>query len=279
MKYILTLLLLWSIGSKAQTELQFNHSLINCEDKWVAFPMNNDGTYNFGFIYLDNEAGLTLNVEGTFKIDEKGQFVADKIRNSMVKHRIPPTKVLAALIPSSKFSELQIQETPDWLKAYKTNENDVNRLFRLGFVYNQWDLADKALVYLEKVKTINPKYNGLIFEFAFAYNVLKQYDKAVVLLKQAIIEHPEDCLLHRELVYAQLNIKLTDAEETYKNAAKWCFESYSKSEMAHNIAYHYYLLKNKQKFNYWADEVAMNSKPEDQYAQKIKLMKAEMDKL
>lgn len=279
MKYIFMFLLLWSIGSKAQTELQFNQSLINCEDKWVTFPMNKDSTYNFGFIYLDNQAGLTLNVEGTFKIDENGKYIARKINNSMVKHRIPPTKVLVAHIPASKFADLQIQNTPDWLKGYKTDENDVHRLFRLGFVYNQWDLADRALVYLEKVKAIDPKYNGLILEFAFAYNVLKQYDKAVFLLKQAIIGNPKDCLLHRELVYAQLNIKLTDAEETYKNADKDCSDSTSKSEMAYNIACHYYLLKNKQKFNYWADEIKKYSKTGDQFAKKLTLMQAEMDKL
>jgi tetratricopeptide (TPR) repeat protein len=279
MKYILTLLLLWSIGSKAQTELKFDRTLIDCEDKWVAFPMNKDSTYNFGFIYLDNMAGLTLNIEGTFKIDAKGNYDAKKITNSMIKHRIPPTRVLAALIPSTKFSELQIQETPDWLKGYKTNNTDVDRLFRLGFVYNQWNMAEKALVNLEKVKAINPKYNGLIFEFAFAYNVLKQYDKAAVVLKQAITENPKDCLLYKELVYAQLNVKLTDAEETYKDADKNCSDNSFKSEMAHNIAYHYYLLKNKQKFNYWAAEVTKNSKPEDQFAQKLKLMQAEMDKL
>ncbi|WP_316845335.1 hypothetical protein [Pedobacter psychrodurus] len=279
MKYILTLLLLWSIGSKAQTELKFDHALIDCEDKWVAFPMNKDSTYNFGFIYLDKMAGLTLNVEGTFKIDAKGNYEAKKIINSSVKHRIPPTKVLAALIPLTKFSELQIKEIPDWLHFYKTSDTDVNRIFRLGFVYNQWDLAEKALINLEKVKAINPKYNGLSFEFAFAYNVLKQYDKAAKVLKEAIVENPKDCLLYKELVYAQLNVKLTDAEETYRDADKNCSDNAYKSEMAHNIAYHYYLLKNKQKFNYWGEEVTKYSKPEDQFSQKLKLMRAEMDKL
>jgi len=271
--------MLWSIGSKAQTELKFDHTLIDCEDKWIAFPMNKDSTYNFGFVYLDNMAGLTLNVEGTFKIDNKGKYEAKKIVNSSVKHRIPPTRILAALIPSSKFNELQIKEIPDWLHFYKTNDTDVNRIFRLGFVYNQWNQADKALVYLEKVKAVNPKYNGLIFEFAFAYNVLKQYDNASRVLKQAIVENPKDCLLYKELVYAQLNVKLTDAEETYKDADKNCSVNSYKSEMAHNIAYHYYLLKNKQKFNYWAEEVTKNSKPGDEFAQKLKLMQVEMDKL
>lgn len=72
MKYFQFLLALISIGINAQNALKFDKSNIQCEDKWVAYQMNKDSIYNFGFIYVDNQAGLTLNYEGDFKIDKKG---------------------------------------------------------------------------------------------------------------------------------------------------------------------------------------------------------------
>jgi len=61
MKKTLILLILISFKINAQTELLFNKKFIDSEDKWVAFQKDSDNKYGFGFIYIDEEAGLTLN--------------------------------------------------------------------------------------------------------------------------------------------------------------------------------------------------------------------------
>ncbi|GGI26843.1 tetratricopeptide repeat protein [Pedobacter mendelii] len=279
MKYALIFFILCSVTAGAQDLLTFNQKLIDCEDKWIALPMNKDTTYTFGFVYIDKVAGLTLDVAGNFKIVAGGNYKANKITNSAVKHRIPPTNISVAVIPSTKLVQLQVQAIPDWLATYKNVSEDVTYYFNQGFMYNQWNEAKKALTYLEKAKKINPNYNGLAFEFAFAYNVLKDYEKAIEVLKLALKSNPSDCLLYKELVYAQLENKLTDAEATFKDADGKCLSKEYKGEMAHNIAYRYYLLKNKTRFNYWAEEVSKNTNPSDVYAKKLKLMQAEIDKL
>ncbi|MGB8194573.1 MAG: hypothetical protein WCF67_21760, partial [Chitinophagaceae bacterium] len=61
MKYFLMLITCWSLTAAAQTPLEFNKRFVECEDKWVAFQAEEDGTHAFGFIYIDEHAGLTLN--------------------------------------------------------------------------------------------------------------------------------------------------------------------------------------------------------------------------
>jgi len=68
MKNLTVILLLVTLSINAQTTLKFDKRYVQCEDKWIAKQMNQDSTYVFGFIYIDSQAGLTLNYEGKFKI-------------------------------------------------------------------------------------------------------------------------------------------------------------------------------------------------------------------
>ena len=76
MKYSLLLVILFGIRLNAQTILNFDKRFVQSEDKWVAFEPEEDSSYAYGFIYIDEEAGLTLNYEGTFKISSTGEFEA-----------------------------------------------------------------------------------------------------------------------------------------------------------------------------------------------------------
>ena len=75
MKHIILLFVLFSLKSNGQTDLQFNKKFIQSEDKWVAFSADSIGNHLFGFIYIDAQAGLTLNYNGSFKIDSNGKYI------------------------------------------------------------------------------------------------------------------------------------------------------------------------------------------------------------
>lgn len=67
MKFLLFVLFI-STQAKGQTLLNFNKRFVESEDRWVAFCMDKDSTFSFGFIYIDEQAGLTCKHEGQFKI-------------------------------------------------------------------------------------------------------------------------------------------------------------------------------------------------------------------
>ena len=256
MKYFTLLLLFCALNTHAQLNLKFDSGLLEAEKNWVCLPMNKDSTYTYGFVYLDNFAGLTFHLDGSFSISKEGKVNLKKQPSTqMMKQRIAPTKLKVAIIPTTLYSDLQITATPEWLTFYNKGENDVGRLFNLGSTSNAWNQSEKALVYLEKVKNINPNYRLLSFEFAFAYNALKQFDKASTFLVEAIKKNPNDCLLYKELVYTQINLRQIDkAIETTNSALEACNDKNIKAEILRNITYYYYSEKDKVQFKVWAEK-------------------------
>jgi hypothetical protein len=117
MKNLTVILLLVTLSINAQTTLKFEKRYVQCEDKWIAKQMNQDSTYVFGFIYIDSQAGLTLNYEGRFKIINN-VFVRQKEDMPSFKARLEPNRVAVAEIPEERFKELGIKKTPEWLKYY-----------------------------------------------------------------------------------------------------------------------------------------------------------------
>src|SRR5690606_38500175 len=114
MKHLLLLFFIVT-NLNAQSTLDFNKRFVESEDKWVAFQKNEEDSYAYGFIYIDEDAGLTLNYEGTFTITQNGEFIPTKFNNSSMKVRLEPNDVLVAVIPKEKFKELKIEAVPDWL--------------------------------------------------------------------------------------------------------------------------------------------------------------------
>tara|TARA_B110000091_G_C13481521_1_gene336395 strand:- start:214 stop:600 length:387 start_codon:yes stop_codon:yes gene_type:complete len=88
---IITLLLISNIGfsQTKSTELKFETKYYNAVDNWVAFPKKEtDSTFAYGFIYIDQMAGITLRYGGKFKV-EKNRFTSTKKEtNSMIIHRL-----------------------------------------------------------------------------------------------------------------------------------------------------------------------------------------------
>jgi hypothetical protein len=136
MKFIFLFSTLLSLNTLAQTNIEFNKRFVECEDKWVAFSMGEDSSYTYGFIYIDAQAGLTFNREGKFKINSNYLLEVTKNKEASIKVRLQPNNVKVAIIPSTMFKELQIEEYPDWLKFYKNDTATAKRLFNWGFMYN-----------------------------------------------------------------------------------------------------------------------------------------------
>ena len=65
---LLTLIFLFTLNCFSQEKLIFNSKFTQSEDKWVAFEADSIGSHNFGFIYIDSQAGLTFDYAGSFKL-------------------------------------------------------------------------------------------------------------------------------------------------------------------------------------------------------------------
>ncbi len=257
MKYLPLLIVLVTTKLNAQTELTFDKRFVQSEDKWVAFQKNEEGAYPFGFIYIDPEAGLTLNYEGTFEISQTGEFIPTKFDSTNVKVRLEANNVLVAFIPENKLKELKVDSTPDWLKYYKTNENSIERLYKWGYMYNGWNECSKALTFLEKAEKINPKHKGLAVELAFSYNCLEQYDKAEKILEEDIKINSSDAYVSKEYIYTLAkNNKIDKAIQQYNSAKTTVKDKQYEPETCYNILQYYYYQKDKENFNKWYLELS-----------------------
>jgi tetratricopeptide (TPR) repeat protein len=282
MKHILLLFLLSATTIvQAQTSLSFDKRFVECEDKWVVFRPDKDGTYSYGFIYIDEQAGLTHQVGGYFTIAPDGSYVrAPKGTDSVnIKVRLQPNQVRVALLPSTAFAALKVKAVPDWLRFYKTDTASVKHLYRWGFLYNSWDESAKALTYLERAQQLDPKFGGLAAELAYTYNALQQYGKAIPVAQRALEATPGDCYLYKELSYAQLHTgSINEAATTYVKSTSLCTDKAMKSEIAFNIAGKYYQAKDRKNFDYWAKETRKWATKGDQFATNLIKMEADFSR-
>lgn len=283
MKYFLIFFSLIFINLNAQNILKFDKRNVQCEDKWVSYQMNKDSIYSFGFIYIDSQAGLTLNYEGDFKINKTGNFVRiepkEKRAIGFMKVRLQPNRVAIAEIPEEKFKELNIEKVPNWLSNYKTDENSIKNLYRKGYLYNGYQEIEKALIYLEKAEKINPNFKGLQTELAFSYNALGNYEKAEIALLKELKNNPNDCYTLKELAYAYNHMEKQEKSiETYNKMAEICNDKSFVQETAYNLAYKYFEIKDKAKFEKWNKETKKWSNIENQFTKNLKQLEIDINK-
>jgi tetratricopeptide (TPR) repeat protein len=278
MKHLFILLTLLTLRLNAQTGLTFDKRFVESEDKWVAFTMDEDSSYLFGFIYIDAEAGLTLQHEGAFKIGQNGRFDAKKLGvNSKVRLKVNNVRV--AFIPESRFKELDIEATPNWLQSYKHDTASVKRLYKWGYMYNGWNECAKGLTFLEKAQKIDPQYDGLQVELAFSYNCLGQYDKAVVALQDVIKKQPTDAYVNKELVYALVKSgQLDKGAESCRKAIEVCTDTTYNGENCYNLLHEFYAKKDKKNFKLWLKEAKKWCSEQKQFLENIAIMEKEMNK-
>jgi tetratricopeptide (TPR) repeat protein len=279
MKYLLLLLIFTSLKLQAQSDLTFDKKYVESEDKWVALRLKDSTSLGYGFIYIDAQAGLTLDYLGTFNVNETGKYIPNKIENSSLKIRLTPNNNRVAFIPKEHFAELNITEIPDWLKFYKTDTSSVQRLYRWGFLYNGWDQCEKALAYLIRAQKLDPEYKGLNVELAFSYNCLGQYDKAANTLTKALIEDSTDAYTNKEYIFALVKLgKLDEAKEACIIAFKRCSDPKYNGENAYNLLHEYYVRKEKSNFNSWYIIAKQWNEKNDRILRLIDLLDKDLNK-
>jgi tetratricopeptide (TPR) repeat protein len=277
MRILILVFLLTAFNLQAQINLSFNKRFVECEDKWVAFKMDKDSTNSYGFIYIDEEAGLTFNLEGDFKLKSDNTYQIVKNKETNIKVRLEPNNVKVAIIPSSMYQDLQIDSIPEWLKFYKTDTNSITRLYKWGFMYNGWNECKKALEFLLKAKSIDANYKGLAVELAYSYNCLNDYDKALEALKDALKSDSTNAYINKEYIYTLIKKGDIDkATEHFIKSIKLNNENTFNAENCFNILSYYYEKKDIKNFNIWLKEFKKWPNSNEQITQYVNLMKKEL---
>ncbi len=260
----------------AQEKLNFDKKFVYCENKWVALPADTAGSHAYGFVYIDPQAGLTLDVGGWFKIDSNGKYLPKPRENSSsMKYRLQRNNTLIALIPEEKLKELGAKVIPDWLAAYKQDENTTNYLYIRGFTFNAWGECKSALPLLEKAYLKEPDFKRLRPELAYTYNCLDRHEDAIKILKVALEKEPTNAYVNKELIYAQVNNKLIDeAMQTYKSFVQKNNAKNYDAENAYNILSGLYKKKDIKAFNQWLIETDIQN--DKRFSKLIEEMKSKL---
>ncbi|WP_366183901.1 tetratricopeptide repeat protein [Flavobacterium ovatum] len=279
MKNIFLLLSLFnSLLFFGQDKLVFDTKFTQSEDKWVAFPADSTGAYGYGFIYIDLQAGLTLDYAGKFKIGSDGKFESTtKAATASMKYRLQPNNTLVAVIPDSHFAELKLAKFPDWLKIDKGDEKSIGYFYKLGYIYNGLKECQKGLELLQKAEKIDPDYKGLRVELAFSYNCLGNFEKSIAILKMALKKEPNNAYINKELIYSQINNNQIEiAITTYEKSVTELLDKTYNSENSFNILGAFYRKGNLDQFNKWIEKTKID---EDQkFKGYIAQMKNELEK-
>lgn len=275
---LFALFLLITIQSYSQ--LTFDKSILDCEDKWVVFPQDSDGLYKYGFIYVDSKAGITFDYGGKLKIDTAGKIIGyPKEEGSSMKIPLNPNKIQIAIIPETNFEELKITKVPESLKKHKMEEGSVEKLYSWGSIYNGWGEYQKGLDVLEKATKINSEYKGLDVQLAYSYNRLKQYKKAIEVLKKALIVNPTDAYINKEYIYALAKSQQLDAAiVSYRNSLKICPDTTYVPENAYYILEGYFYKYDRVNFDKWLAETEVVMSENEQIKKIIAEMKIEITK-
>lgn len=252
-------LLLASAAAAEPIPFSFTKRASDFEGRWVVLPpQQGKDELLFAFVYVDPQAGFTLDVGGKLKVDAQGKYVrvpdanAEKAR-FMVRldaQRNPP----AAPLPKAALEQLGLEETPELMKFYADRSDPLTHKVTWGRHYNHVGACGQALTFLEPAYKEKPDAKGLVFELSYAYNALGRFDDALAVLKEAVARRPEDVLLGSELAYAYVNSgQMQPAIALYLKLIPLCAESQmlTKSEMAMNLSAAYERLGDKASAEKW----------------------------
>jgi len=260
----------------AQECFVFDTRPIDCINKWVILPQEDNNDFTFGYLFLDDEFNLTLQIEGVFEVDEDCVFTPTKSKK-IVRTKIEPSKILFAVIWKEKFSELQVPETPSWQKSNKKPKENAEFYFQWGYIYNAWGEHQKALVSLMQARELNQKIANLDREMAFTYNSLGMYDKAIEILLPLRDKRPKDAYIYRELIFALTKSgKLKEAAFNLKHSMSVCKDKQYHGENCLNVLFQAFVEDDKKIFNQYLRKARSLNKGNKKALELIKQMETEM---
>jgi len=235
----------------AQECFTFDSRPVDCLNKWVILPQNEDLSYSYGYVFFDEEFNLIFQKEGTFEIEYECYRSVTKLKKP-VKTTIEPSNTLVAVISEDNFSDFEISNDSPSLKNIKKAKENAETFFRLGYLYNEWGESDKALEQLLKAQEKNPKVAGLDRELAFTYNSLGNYDEAIKILYELKKKYPKDAYIYREMVFALAKTgKLKEAVSNFRHAVSVCKDKKYNGENILNIVYAAFMEKDEKTFFQW----------------------------
>ncbi|MGB0892663.1 MAG: tetratricopeptide repeat protein [Flavobacteriaceae bacterium] len=272
----LVILFCYNNVTSQEKEFKFNTKFYDAVNKWVVFPKNEkDSIYHYGFIYIDEQTGITFRLINNFKIKNELLLSSKKIKeaSSLAIYRLNARTSNVYILNNKDLKQLNHKQKPKWLDIYKIDTTKITSLQKIGYHYNHVGASKKAIPYLLKAYRINPHNKGLEFELAYAYNATKQYKKSINILNIALKNNPKNFYFYRELGFAQRYLnKISDAEKTYLKGISASNNNFEKSEMAVNMAQAYFMLKNNTKFQEWKTLTKKYSKENSRYYKMVELM-------
>ncbi|MCL2282397.1 MAG: hypothetical protein FWC26_03675 [Fibromonadales bacterium] len=262
--------------------ISFTAEFYDAVDKWVAFR-GKDSTNIAGFVYIDPHEGFLFNYETTFIITETGLKKHSGRLDSasdLPKIRLGGNTANVAILSDKDIEQLGLPKIPDWLKQFKPeNEDESSYLVSVGYSYNHIGASHKAIEPLQKVYDKDPHFRKVEFELAYAYNATKNFDKAIEISNKAIAYDSTDYLLYKELGFSLIHQdKLEEAEKVYLKGIEVSKTKEMQAEMAHNMAYSYFLVKNKPKFKEWAELTKKYAEEDSKFLRNIKYFEKNWDK-
>lgn len=249
--------------SQKSPALRYDLHMSDCENRWIALyhePEDND--YTYAFVYVDPQAGFTVQYGGRFTIGGDGKY-------HLAPNPLPPEKMnlkirldqngIAALLPSEALAQLGLPEKPDWLKFYEDKTDPVTHKVNWGFFYNSIGDSRRALDYLESAYKERPDAPRVVFELTYAYNATGRPEDAIRVAKSEFTKNPKDELGCREIAFAYLRLKsYKDATGQYEACIALCAESEAgmaeKSELAMNMSAAYEALGDTANRDAWLEK-------------------------
>jgi tetratricopeptide (TPR) repeat protein len=280
MKLPLFLCFVLPLSALAQLYNGASLPFFECEDQWVYFKRSSDDSlYHYGFVFLDEQSGFTLNHEGEFRILPSGRWEAlpyDTAYNTKI--RLSATHLRVALMSADKRLDLNLPPVPDWLELYKFDTGSVRSLIRRGYHYNHVGASHRALVELLTAYQVDPHAIGLAYELAYAHNHLENYGKAIDVIERSIRYNGNDAMLYRELAYALAGLgKYGQAEITSRAGIEVCIDNDNRAEIAVHMAGVWYNVGDEKKFREWASIARAFAAPDSPFIEHLSNYETEID--
>ncbi len=259
--------------------LSFDQKFYDALDKWVVFEgTGNPKKHLVGFVYLDEQAGISFRHHASLLEREGGIILVDPITDAIIAARLDSRTVDLAILSDKQLQELKLPKEPNWLSVYKVNEQTDKYQVAKGRAYNAAGVIDLALPILLKVYEKNPHLEGLEFELAYAYNHIGSFYKAVVVLNKAIENDPDNFWYYRELGFSFKHLNnLKEAERIYLKGIDLSNDNYQKAEMAINMVQSFFHVKDRKKFDEWVSILKKYADEDSQFLDYIPVFEERWD--